>query len=109
MTYYDRVNHPIDVLTLMSLGVPQKVCRIIFETLQKACHHIKTGFGRSKAIYGNEQIPVSEIGQGNDLRPTLWAIISTILFRMIESWALCSAFLCYDTCIGIFSWFCLCG
>ena len=51
---YDRVSHPIAVLTLISFGVPQKDGGILFETLQKACPHIKTGFGRSHAVYGNE-------------------------------------------------------
>ena len=79
---YDQVSHPIAVLTLMSFGVPQKVGGILFETLQKARHHIKTGFGRSHAVYGNESVPLSGVGQGNGLGPTLWALISTNLFRM---------------------------
>ena len=80
---YDPVSHPIAVLTLVSFGVPQKVGRILFETLRKARHHIKTGFGRSHAIYGNESVPISGVGQGNGLGPTLWALISTILFCMM--------------------------
>ena len=80
---YDAISHPIAVLTLMSFGVPQKVCRALFSTLQKAKHHIKTRFGRSDAVYGNEAVPIMGIGQGNGLGPTLWCLISTILFWMM--------------------------
>ena len=51
---YDVISHPIAVLTLMSFGVPPKVCKVLFSTLQKTKHHIKTGFGRSEAVYGDE-------------------------------------------------------
>ena len=81
---YDRISHAIAILTLMSFGVPQMICRVLFQTLQEAMHHIKTGFGRSEAVYGNELIPISGIGQGNGLGPTLWALISTKLLRMME-------------------------
>ena len=72
---YDAISHPITVLTLMSFGVPQKVCKVLFSTLQKAKHHIKTGFGRSEAVYRDEQVPIMGTG-----RPTLWCLISIILF-----------------------------
>jgi len=81
---YGRVSHAIAVLTLMSFGVPQKVCKVLFYTLQKAKHHIKTGFGRSEAVYDNEEVPIMGIVQGNGLGPTLWCLISTIIFRMME-------------------------
>lgn len=79
---YDAISHPIAVLTLMSFGVPQKLCRVLFSTLQKAKHHIKTEFGRSEAVYGNEAVPI--MGIGNGLGPTLWCLISTIMFRMMQ-------------------------
>ena len=69
---------------MISFGVPQTICRVLFQTLQQAKHHIKTGFGRSEAVYGDEPIPISGIGQGNGLGPTLWALISTKLLRMME-------------------------
>ena len=63
----------------MSFGVLHLVCKVLFQTLQQAKHHIKTGFGRSEAVYGNEDASLSGIGQGNGLGPTLWAIISTTI------------------------------
>jgi len=68
----------------MSFGIPQKVYKVLFPTLQKAKHHIKTGFGRSEAVYDNEEVPIMGIVQGNGLGPTLWCLISTIIFRMME-------------------------
>ena len=51
---------------------------------KKAKHHIKTGLGRSEAVYGDEPVPIMGIGQGNGLGPTLWCLISTILLRMMQ-------------------------
>ena len=81
---YDLISHPIAVLVLMSYGLSQSVACVLLETLQKSVHHIKTGFGRSGPVYGNELIPLSGIGQGNGLGPTLWALISSKLFLMME-------------------------
>jgi len=81
---YDRISHPIAVLVLMSFGLPQKIACSLISTLQTAVHHIKTGYGRSGPIYGNELIPISGIGQGNGMGPTLWALISTILLLMMR-------------------------
>ena len=61
------------------------VCQSLFQTLQKARHHIKTGFGRTKrSTYGNEHIPMQGIGQGNGIGPTLLALISSKLIQMME-------------------------
>ena len=81
---YDRICHAIAVLTLMSFGLPQRIACLLFTTLQRATHHIKTGFGRSPPAYGNEP-GFSGIGQGNGLGPTLWALISTKLLFMMTT------------------------
>eukprot|EP00537_Pseudo-nitzschia_pungens_P008511 CAMPEP_0172378478 /NCGR_PEP_ID=MMETSP1060-20121228/69443_1 /TAXON_ID=37318 /ORGANISM="Pseudo-nitzschia pungens, Strain cf. cingulata" /LENGTH=393 /DNA_ID=CAMNT_0013106197 /DNA_START=135 /DNA_END=1317 /DNA_ORIENTATION=+ len=109
---YDRISHPIAGLTLQSFGIPAHVCEVLLSTLQRSTHHIKTtlqsfgipahvcevllstlqrsthhiktGFGRSGPMYGDETVPLSGIGQGNGLGPTLWALISTIVFRMMQ-------------------------
>jgi hypothetical protein len=64
-----------------STGVSAVIARSLFETLQTADHHIKTGYGKSDKAYGNhdEPEPHQGIGQGNRLRPTLWALLSSIL------------------------------
>ena len=35
-------------------------------------------------MYGNEDVPLSGIGQGNGLGPMLWALISTKMLQMME-------------------------
>ena len=72
---YDRMSRAIAILTLMSFGVPRMICRVLFQTLQQAKHHIKTGSGRLEAVYGDELIPISGIGQGNGLGAILLALI----------------------------------
>jgi len=81
---YDRISYAIVVLTFISFDIPQKVYKVLFSTLQKAQHHIKAGFGRLEAVHGNEEVPMMGIGQGNGLGPTLWCLISTIIFRMMK-------------------------
>ena len=82
---YDRICHPVAIITLLSYGVPMSVCQSLFQTLQKARHHIKTGFGRTQhSTYGNERIPLQGIGQGNGIGPTLWALISSKLIQMMK-------------------------
>ena len=58
---YDAISHPIAILALMSFGVPQRVCKVLFSTLQKVKHHIKTGFEWSEAVYGDEPVPIMGI------------------------------------------------
>ena len=81
---YDRISHPIAVLILRSFGLPKELAHSLISTLQKAVHHIKTGYGRSGPVYGDEDIPTSGIGQGNGLGPTLWALISSKLLQMMH-------------------------
>jgi len=37
-----------------------------------------------EAVYGDKPIPISGIGQGNGLGPTLLALISTNILRIME-------------------------
>ena len=74
----------IAILMLVSSGVPQMIYRVLFQTLQQAKYHIKTGVERSGAVYGDEAVPISGIGQRNILGPTLWALMSTKLLRIME-------------------------
>ena len=57
----------------------------LFEVLQKAKHKIKTGYGVSAPVYGEEKTAISGIGQGNGLNPALWALIISIIFKMCKA------------------------
>jgi hypothetical protein len=84
--YFDRINHTFAILVRMSFGVSAVLAQSLFETLQKANHHIKTGYSRSDKAYGNnnEPEPHQGIGQGNGLGPTLWALLSSILIKNMK-------------------------
>jgi retron-type reverse transcriptase len=91
---FDRVNHTIAILVLTSFGVSRVLARSLFETLQKADHQIKTGYGKSDKAYGNsdEPEPHQGIGQGNGLGPTLWALLSSVLIRNMAHYVQSSHF-----------------
>ena len=81
---YDQIDHAFAVLGLMYFGVPWSVAMMIFIVLQQARHSIKTGYGLSKFVYGNEDEPIAGIGQGNGIGPALWCLISTIRIKMCK-------------------------
>ena len=68
---FNRIQHKFAVLVLMYFGVAWSVATTLFEVLQKAKHKIKTGYGVSAPVYGDEEMAISGIGQGNRLGPAL--------------------------------------
>ena len=68
---YNRIVHSIPILVLMSFGVAGETARVMFNILQEAEHHMKTGLGRSERAYGNELVSQQASGQGNGIKPTL--------------------------------------
>ena len=81
---FDRIVHTVAIIVLMSFGVPYLAAKTLFLILAKARHKIKTGYGISDWVYGDEEIPISGCGQGNGLGPALWALISTKVIKMCE-------------------------
>ena len=82
--YYDQIDHTFAVLVLMYFGMSRSVATMLFLVLKKERHSIKTGYGVSKPVYGNEDEPIAGIDQGNGLGPSLWCLISTILIKMCK-------------------------
>ena len=81
----DRIEHIAAILVLMHFGIAYTVATTLFSILQKAMHRIKTGYGVSDPVYGNEKRPLAGIGQGNGLGPALWCLISSIIFNMCKA------------------------
>ena len=79
---FDQIAHVPAILVLMRFGVTYTAATTLFTILQKSRHRIMTGFGVLEPDYGDEPIPISGIGQGNRLGPTLWALISTVIILM---------------------------
>ena len=67
----------------MFFGVPWMITRNLFFVLQQAHHCIKTCYGISEPVYGNEdkKEPIAGIGQGNRLGSSLWCLISTVIIK----------------------------
>ena len=59
---YDRIVHVVAMLVMMSFGLSYKSAKVLFETLQKADHQIKTGFGVSEVMYGDDSTPHMGLG-----------------------------------------------
>ena len=80
---YDRIDHMFAIFVLMFFGVPWRVLTNLFRVLKQARHSIKTNYGVSKPVYGNEDEnkPIAGIGQGNGLGPSLWCLTSTIIIK----------------------------
>ena len=55
---FDRIVHSVAILVYMSFGVPALIVCTLFWTLQEAFHKIKTGFGISEDVYGDEPVPL---------------------------------------------------
>ena len=82
---FDQIQHAFAVLVLMYFGVAWYMATTLFEVLQKAKHKIKTGYGVSDPVYGNEEPTISGIGQGNGLGPALWTLISSIIINKCKA------------------------
>ena len=59
--------------------------RVLFQTLQKVEHYIKTYYSVSYVAYGNEVITTQGTRQGNGNGPTLWNLISTKIITMMKN------------------------
>ena len=59
------------------------IARNCFGLLQQGRHRIKTSYGLSKPVYGNEdpEEPIVGIFQGNGVRPSLWCLMSNVVIK----------------------------
>ena len=80
---YDRIDHTFAILVLMFFGIPWRITRNCFRPLQQGRHRIKTGYGLSKPVNGNEdpEEPIAGIGQGNSMCPSLWCLMSSVIIK----------------------------
>ena len=80
---YDQIDHNFAILVLMFFGIPWTITRNCFRVLQQGRHRIKTGYGLVGPAYGNEdeKEPITGIGQGNGMGPSLWCLMSTVIIK----------------------------
>ena len=87
---YDRIVHTAAALALLRLGVSHtKICSM-FHSIQKIIHRVRTAFGDSEQTYGGddllaEECPPQGVLQGNAAGPTIWSIISSVIFDCLHA------------------------
>ena len=86
---YDRIIHTAAALALLRIGVSHSKIKTLFESIQKMTHRVRTAYGDSHDTYGGcttddwENYPQG-ILQGNACGPTVWALISSIIFECLH-------------------------
>ena len=85
MQCFDRMAHPVCSLVSQRLGVPKPAIKCMLTAIQHMEHKVRTGYGDSDIVYGNDRInPLQGGGQGNGASLPLWVAISCILIAMLE-------------------------
>ena len=87
---YNRIIHTAAALALQRIGVSKKKTDAMFHTLQLMIHRIRTAFGESEGSYGGGDISKWEnemqgLCQGNGSGPTIWTILSSVIFSCLHS------------------------
>jgi hypothetical protein len=83
---YDRIVHSIASILMQHQNVPASALICVFTTLQNLHHTVRTIYGDSKSGYGGTLWAVlySDVGQGNDAGPSIWAVASTPVLKMTK-------------------------
>ena len=85
MQCFDKMAHPVCSLVSQRLGVPKPAIKCMLTAIQHMEHKVRTGYGDSDIVYGNDRInPLQGGGQGNGASLPLWVAISCILIAMLE-------------------------
>ncbi len=82
---YDRIVIPFASICLQRQGVPQHTICIMFKTLSRMKHFIRTHFGDSTIFYVEGDTPFHGIGQGNGAGPMIWVTVSTPLLNHLRN------------------------
>jgi Reverse transcriptase (RNA-dependent DNA polymerase). len=87
---YDRINHTSASLCLQKAGVSKQEVTTMLQTIQGMEHQVRTAFGDSQTSYGGDnwkqrwKLPPQGVLQGNGAGPTIWTIISSVLFSILD-------------------------
>jgi hypothetical protein len=82
---YDRILHAIATICMRRVGVPKKICLMMFGTLAKVKHYIRTTYGDSTTSYSCIEIPFQGIYQGNGAGPGIWLLVSIPIINMLKT------------------------
>ena len=89
---YDRIIHTAAALALLRVGISHKRIKTMFQSIQLMIHRIRTLFGDSDITWGGEDL--KDLGnwenypqgvlQGNAAGPTIWSLLSSIIFEILH-------------------------
>ena len=82
---FDRILHAIATICMRRVGVSEQTCMMMFGTLAKAQHYIRTNYGDSDTAYSCLEIPFQGIYQGNGAGPGIWLLISIPIINMLKT------------------------
>jgi hypothetical protein len=83
---YDRIIPGVGNLASRAHGMHKFVALVQGHTLEEVRYHLKTKLGISTENYQHSKIsPIYGTGQGSGNSPTVWLVISSILFNCYES------------------------
>ena len=102
---YDRIIPGVGNLASRSHGIHRQVVLVMGRTLEEVRYHLKTHLGVTDEYYQHCTIhPIYGTGQGSANSPTIWLVVSSILFRCYSKHAHGARFESPDRsiCIDIF-------
>jgi hypothetical protein len=86
---YDHIVHSVAKLAMFRCGILPHQIDLMFSTIQRMHHFIRTAFGDSTACFKGDQLPSTSIihgvGQGNGAGPAMWAVLSSPIINMLRS------------------------
>jgi hypothetical protein len=82
---YDRILHAIATICMRRVGVSAQTCLMMFGTLAKVQHYIRTTYGDSSTAYSCIEIPFQGIYQGNGAGPGIWLLVSIPIINMLKT------------------------
>jgi hypothetical protein len=82
---YDRILHAIASICMRRVGVSKETCLMMFGTLAKVQHYIRTTYGDSDSSYTCIEIPFQGCYQGNGAGPGIWLLVSIPIINMLKT------------------------
>ena len=83
---YDRILPAIAVIACQRLGLAVKAGDLLYSSLEKLTHRVRTLYGLSTAYGTTADCPLFGSGQGSGGSPTFWAVIADALFNTIDDY-----------------------
>lgn len=82
---YDRIAPPIAALAMKRQGAPDSFTGMLFNTLDKMKHYIRTAYGESVQCYYRQEEKFHGILQGNGAGPAIWAMVSSPILDYLRA------------------------